>query len=102
MSEISLTKDTDKVLKTIYNEYLNRIKSGVSKFDAITFEATDIEKLFPQKDIQYELDELVNNDFINKWVIPGFELKTNAIVYMENKLYNIIDKTINTVTKFIP
>lgn len=102
MSEISLTKDTDKVLKTIYNEYSNRIKSGISKFDAVTFEENDIERLFPKQDIQYELDELVNNGFIKKWIIPGFELKTNAIIYVENKLPKIVDKTIDTITKFIP
>ncbi len=58
MTNILLTKSTDKVLCKLYKEYLSRIKNNVSKSNALVFDTTSISQLFENKDIDFEISEL--------------------------------------------
>lgn len=102
MSEILLTKNADKVISVIYKEYNARIKNNISKSKAKYFQSDEIDLLFNNDDISDELYELENNHLINTWITGEVLIEPSGIAYSENKIPKMIDKVIDTATKFIP
>lgn len=105
MSDIQLSKDTDKTLCIIYKEYLTRIKNNLSKSQSISFEELQLKSLFPNKDdndLDDELEELKSNSIIKKFVDGEIELTPDGIVYMENRFKNNLIEITDFITKFIP
>lgn len=102
MSEIVLSKDTDKVLCLIYKEYLSRRKNNILKDSALHFSENDLDDLFPNSDINFEILELKNNSLIEVWITGEVLLNSNAIIYMENRFKNSLIELTDFISKFIP
>lgn len=88
-----LTKNADKALCEIYRVYLTRSKSGENKYNAKDF--SDIERwenaIFEGWETEDALDsliELARAHMIDLDISNGFTLKTDAIIYMENRFKN--------------
>lgn len=87
---MQLTRDTDKMFCLIYEEYLNRRKSGIPKSAAIRFEhpvALQSEFLqgIHEDDIYCAIRELDQKNFVKKYINASFELSDDGIIYMENR-----------------
>lgn len=104
---MQLTKDTDKMLCFFYEEYLTRRKSGIEKSQAKEFDSPD--QLITQfmqgtlpNDIFESLYELRKHNLIKLYVDGGFTLRSEAIVYMENRFKNGLIEIADFIAKFIP
>lgn len=102
-----LTKESDKFLAIIYKEYLTRRKSGISKFQAVTFEKEEMinnDKLSSclESDIESNIEELHRQHLIEMDLAYDFELTDLGIVYMENRFKNNINEVTDFIAKFIP
>ncbi len=102
MTNILLTKSTDKVLCKLYKEYLSRIKNNVSKSNALVFDTTSISQLFENKDIDFEISELKKNSLIEAWITGEVLLRSEAIVYMENRFKNGLIEITDFIAKLKP
>lgn len=102
MTNILLTKSTDKVLCKLYKEYLSRIKNNVSKSNALVFDTTSISQLFENKDINFEISELKKNSLIEAWITGEVLLRSEAIVYMENRFKNGLIEITDFIAKLKP
>lgn len=99
---IQLTKSTDKVLCQLYKEYLSRIKNNISKSNALVFDTTSISQLFENQDIDFEISELKKNSLIEAWITGEVLLRSEAIVYMENRFKNGIIEITDFISKLKP
>lgn len=105
MNDFILSKDADKLLCTIYKEYLDRINNNMSKSEASNFELIELLKLIPSSnkdDISNDLHELSKNKLIKLYLYEDFCLLSNGIVYMENRFFNKIDKLVDYIDKLKP
>lgn len=111
MSDVVLTKNADKLLKAIYKNYLQKSKQDLpqNKCRFIGY-ADDIQKtICPELSldkIEVACHELCEYNFLSFRVYDNIcsniQLTSDGISYMENKIPNLIDKVIDTATKFIP
>lgn len=101
MSNILLTKDTDKVLCSLYKEYLLNIKNNIPKSEALNFTSEHIDDIFENKDIDFELSELKNNSLIETDIIGNALLTSKALIYMENRFKNGIVEVTDFIAKFL-
>lgn len=105
MSKITLTKDADKALCLIYKEYLARRKNNISKSSASIFKSSTFETIFSnvnRNDFVTDLSELKRNNLIEMYIDASFILKSDAIVYMENRFKNGLVEVTDFIAKFIP
>ncbi len=102
MPNVILTKSTDKVLCQLYKEYLSRIKNNISKSNALIFDTTSISQLFGNQDIDFEISELKKNSLIEAWITGEVLLRSEAIVYMENRFKNGLIEITDFIAKFKP
>ena len=87
---MKFTKDTSKVLASIYKIYLERRKSGQSKNESKNFDADffkDVKALsdWSSSDISDSIHELADAHFVKMNIIGGFELQNTLIIQMENR-----------------
>lgn len=88
--DTKLTKDGDKLICVIYKEYLTRRKDGMDKRRARDFGDPSkwpdsmLSKL-TREDISETLPELKRAGFIDLYIHDGFQLKDEAIEYMEQR-----------------
>lgn len=95
--EIELTKESRRVLKSIYDVYCDRRKSGKSNSSAIRFDdSASIDGLSDAK------QELCKAGFITMDIIGDFKLEDKAIIFMENFPKDTILKWLEFGTNFIP
>ncbi len=97
MADIRLTKESRHVLKTIYDIYKKRRKSGASKSAAIRFDSS-----VNISGIEDTKDELQKAGLIECDIIGNFEIKDDAIIFMENFTKDSILKWLEFGTNFIP
>jgi hypothetical protein len=102
LPNVILTKSTDKVLCQLYKEYLSRIKNNISKSNALIFDTTSISQLFGNQDIDFEISELKKNSLIEAWITGEVLLRSEAIVYMENRFKNGLIEITDFIAKFKP
>ncbi len=102
MPNVLLTKSTDKVLCQLYKEYLSRIKNNISKSNALVFDTTSISQLFGNQDIDFEISELNKNSLIEAWITGEVLLRSEAIVYMENRFKNGLIEITDFIAKLKP
>ena len=102
LPNVLLTKSTDKVLCQLYKEYLSRIKNNISKSNALVFDTTSISQLFGNQDIDFEISELKKNSLIEAWITGEVLLRSEAIVYMENRFKNNVKELAEFISHFIP
>ena len=102
---ITLSHDADKLICTVYKEYLSKRKHKVSKSNAKLFSLEDFCNSNP--DFNYDdaydtLSELKSNGLVKKFITANFELTDTGIVYMESRFLNNIDKVIEYLKIFMP
>lgn len=102
MSNILLSKNADKILCILYKEYLSNIKNGISKSEALNFNTEDIDNIFKNQDIHFELSELKNKSLIEIWITGDILLNSEAIIYMENRFKSNITEVVDFISNFIP
>ena len=102
MPNVLFTKSTDKVLCQLYKEYLSRIKNNISKSNALVFDTTSISQLFGNQDIDFEISELKKNSLIEAWITGEVLLRSEAIVYMENRFKNGLIEITDFIAKLKP
>ena len=102
LPNVLLTKSTDKVLCQLYKEYLSRIKNNISKSNALVFDTTSISQLFGNQDIDFEISELKKNSLIEAWITGEVLLRSEAIVYMENRFKNGLIEITDFIAKLKP
>ena len=100
---MELTKDTDKLLRLVYKEYLNRKKCGFSKDYAINFECpealqSDFLQEFNADDIHSSICELSRNNMIRLYTDGGFKLSDKGIIYMENRFKNSVKEVLGYIS----
>lgn len=104
---LNLTKDADRLLCTIYKEYLLRRKSGISKLDAKNFREFDSwsKELFPHANydnLKETVCELTKALHIPMNMECGFWLSDEAIVYMENRFRDGMVGVLSFLSQFLP
>lgn len=87
---VQLTKAGDKLICLIYKEYLSRRKDGEDKRKTKDFAnpfawPDSMLQNFPRDDISDTLPELKHAGLIDLYAHDGFQLKDEAIVYMEQR-----------------
>lgn len=102
-----MTKDTEKLLCLLYKMYLERINSGVSKYDAIYFAnysslSNEIHKTLDSEEYWFCINEFKKIGFTQNYTDGGIRLLFPAIAYMENRCGKNILDVIDTISKFIP
>ena len=102
LPNILLTKSTGKVLCQLYKEYLSRIKNNVPKSNALVFDTTSTVQLFVNQDIDFEISELKKNSLIETWITGELLLRSEAIVYMENRFKNGLIEVTDFIAKLKP
>ena len=105
--ELELTKDSKKVLSTMYKNYLGRIKNGTPKFNAVEFEESTIlqKQFFPDMsvdDLNYCLIELYQNNLIRMDITGCSQLLPRSINYFENQALNTVDNIVDYISKLKP
>lgn len=106
---MELTKESKKVLFKLYKEYLDRIKSGVSRADAKVFDPEIINQTilseYSSSDLNDYLCELGTNDYVSNFfgdgVVMHTSLTNSAISEIENRFKNGILDVAEFISKFI-
>ena len=99
--DVKLTKESRRVLKSIYDIYCDRRKGGSPKSAAVRFD----DPMFGGPKIEGFDDakpELTNAGFIKCSITGDFDLTDDAIIFMENFTKDTILKWIDFGTNFIP
>lgn len=99
-----MAKDTDTILCFIYKTYLERIKSGISKtqsneFDDNIFASDKNLSSWNAEDIENCLIELHRQKLITRNIIGEFSLTTDALLQMENRFQNNLEKVLDILIK---
>lgn len=102
MVDILLTKSTDKVLCKLYKEYLVHIKNNIPKSTALIFSVENINNIFQNQNIDFELSELKSKSLIDSWITGEILLTSDAIIYMENRFKNNVTELTDFISKFLP
>lgn len=99
--DVRLTRDSRRVLKSIYDIYRDRRKSGSSKSAAVYFEDPMFggPKIDGYDDAKQELSKA---NFLKCFVTGGFELTDDAIIFMENFTKDSVLKWLEFGTNLIP
>ena len=97
--DIMLTKESRKVLKTIYDLYSDRRRSGQPKLAAVHFDGADAADVPGFADAAPELKKA---GLIKRFITGDFELTDQAIIFMENFTKDTVMKWLEFGTKFIP
>ena len=104
--EIDLSKDSYKVLLSLYKEYLERVKSGCSKSQSRAFNEKKLDfitKMHPD-DIDDCLTKLTENNLIDMDISGDFVLTDIAVAKMENRFKNSLDvlkDVVSLIAQFI-
>lgn len=99
---MEFTKDTSKVLVSIYKMYLERRKEGQSKtvakqFDFEFYKDVPCLSSWSEDDVCDSLSELSNSGFIKEYISGDFEIQNALIIQMENRFKN----GLSDVTKYL-
>lgn len=107
MVEISITKDSDQMLCSLYKEFLKRRKDGFPKADARHFADGTIPKIppldsWPDADISDAMLELSRANLLRITIGGDCDLKDEAIFFMENRFKNGLKDVLSFLAQFIP
>lgn len=102
-----LTNDADKMICCLYREYLSRRSNGVAKRDARRFTdeyfSSDVVlSKWLDADISDTKLELGRNKYLQLYISDEFELREDAIIYMESRFKNGLSEVLDLISKFIP
>ena len=111
MSDIKLSRNNDYLICTLYKNYLEKVKSGLSKSEARWLGSSDdiqenLLTTWSKDDVATSCWELHSKGLLE--CSPGDDiayttyLTDDGIVYMDNRFSNKVDKVIDYISKFIP
>ncbi len=109
--DITLTKDSDKLLCVMYKSYLEKRKSGHSKSESNFFGSSHVihENLLPGwsfNDVDDTCRELSRAGLICcSWgdnIALFIKISDSGIIYMENRFKNGLSELVEFITKFLP
>ncbi len=95
---MELTKSAKKALLAVYKEYRVKLKSGLTRSQAIQFDEQDAERLLPDGDV---MDELNSAGLIHVEIDDNFELTPAAIAKMEAVPGDIASLAVELALKLI-
>lgn len=99
--DVKLTRESRRVLKSVYDIYCDRRKNGASKSSAVRFDDPTFGG--PQIDgFDDARQELSNAGFIKCFITGDFDLTDDAIIFMENFTKDSILKWLEFGSNFIP
>lgn len=107
---MDLTKDSEKLFCLIYKNYLEKIKSGMSKSAANSFGSSHTihEQLCPNwhfEDVDEACRQLSRSGLLKCFWADGIAFETSitdpGIIYMENKFKDGLLSVVDFVTKFL-
>ena len=99
--DVKLTKESRRVLKAIYDVYLDRRKSGSSRSVAVRFDDPMFGGL-KFDGFEDAKQELSNAGFIKCYITGDFDLTNDAIIFMENFTKDSVLKWLEFGTNLIP
>lgn len=109
--DVSLTKDSEKLLCAMYRDYLEKRKSGISKSKANFFESSHVlhENLLPVwsfQDVDDTCRELSRSGLIQcHWadnIAVFISISDIGISYMENRFKNGLKEVGEFLSNFLP
>lgn len=109
--DITLTKDSEKLICVMYKCYLEKRKSGMSKSSANRWGTSHVihEELLPEwsfTDVDDTCRELSRAGLIKcSWadnIACRISISDSGISYMENRFKNGLTGVVDFITKFIP
>ncbi len=109
--DIELTKDSKKLIRTLYKSYLKKRKSGVAASEARDFGSSQVihKQLLPDwkfEDVDDACRSLSQKGLLNCFWADNIayfvSISTDGIVYMEKRFKNKLIKIVDFATKFIP
>lgn len=106
MNEIVLSRDADKMICTLYRDYLERRKNGRPKREARQFEeiiywgAKKMPKVHPL-DLEETFKELNRTFHFKTYINGNFELNDDCVIYMEGRFKKGLKEVIEFLAKFI-
>ena len=94
-----MTKDSRKVLVSLYKEYLEKVKSGCSKSQSREFDSNNLNFITDiHPDDVYEcLTELNENGLVTMNILGDVALTDIAIYEMENRIKKILKNGLSGV-----
>lgn len=101
---IKLTKDADKAFCLIYKEYLIKCHT-FSKTVSKEFSNDELDNVlcdFNPDDLDDILNELKSANLIEYFITGDISLKSNGIIYMENRFKSGLKEITDFISKFIP
>lgn len=103
---MEFTKDTSKVLASIYKIYLERRKDGESHNEAAMFQKDFYKNVkalsdFHESDIQSCLSELKHIGFTKVYASGSFVVEKKLMAYMENRFKSGIVEVTKYITDLI-
>ena len=106
---MELTKDAKKVLYVLYKEYLKRIKSGIARTEAKSFDpdilCQDLFSEYTSDDVNDFLCELGSagylDNFFGDGIVQYTTLTNFSIIEMENRFKNGLNDVIDFIAKFL-
>lgn len=101
---IKLTKDADKAFCLIYKEYLIKCHT-LSKTVSKEFSNDELDNVlcdFNPDDLDDILNELKSANLIEYFITGDISLKSNGIIYMENRFKSGLKEITDFISKFIP
>jgi hypothetical protein len=101
---IELTKDADKLSCCIYKQFLEKRKSGISKFESKKFEETFYKNdkhigNWHDSDVTETLIELSKAKYIKLFISGSFIIEDSMIIYMENRFKNGLLEVLDILSK---
>lgn len=102
-----LTKDADRVLCSLYKEYLNRRKAGWSRAEAKDisvsyFRETESFSNMPMDDVLDIMAELQRAGYVEADFNGDGFLRDKTIIEMENRFKNGLTEVLSFLARFIP
>lgn len=111
MSNVKLTKDNDFLICTLYKDFLNKRKNGISKSDARCFGSSDeiqenLISTWSKEDVAEACWELHSKNILQCYsgddIANDIYLTDDGILYMETRFSDKIDKIIDCISKLKP
>lgn len=104
--DVMLSKSADQALCVVYKQYLNRLKNGASQAESADFGDFDAmhAQYFPSwssDDIHQAVIEFTNTFGIKRYVPGGFNLNSQAIIFMQNRFRRGLSELIDFIAKFV-
>ena len=98
---VKLTRESRRVLKSIYDVYLDRRKNGSARAAAVRFDDPMFGGL-KFDGFEDAKQELSNAGFIKCYITGDFDLTNDAIIFMENFTKDSVLKWLEFGSNFIP